>query len=207
MNPPPLVVKHRCNTIASLNATDPELGVEIDLRSDGSDLILAHDPFSQGERFEQWLQCYRHGFIILNVKEEGLETAILGVLAKRGIEQFFFLDQSFPFLLKTANQGERRCAVRLSEFESIDTALALAGMVDWVWIDSFTRLPLDGEQARALQDAGFRLCLVSPELVGRTGPEALRDLRLELDNGSIALDAVCTKLPDLWRGAGTVTES
>ena len=40
-------------------------------------------------------------------------------------------------------QGRRASgAVRISEFESIETALTLAGKVDWVWVDCFTHFPL-----------------------------------------------------------------
>ena len=198
---PLLIVRHRCNSAADLAATAENLGVEIDLRSDGSDLILAHDPFVPGERFRDWLTGYRHRSLILNVKEEGLEEAVLDLLAAHDIRDFFFLDQSFPFLLKTGRAGERRCAVRVSEYESVDTALNLSGMVDWVWVDTFSRLALSNADAKRLRDAGFRLCLVSPELVGRSDPDAVRDIRQELASRDIVIDAVCTKTPELWAEA------
>ena len=68
--------------------------------------------------------------MILNVKEEGLEERILHMMKQFSIEDFFFLDQSFPFLIKYANLDESRCAVRFSEFESIDTVLNLKNKVD-----------------------------------------------------------------------------
>ncbi|WP_216073237.1 hypothetical protein, partial [Acinetobacter nosocomialis] len=73
-----------------------------------------HDPFVAGERFDDWLRGYRHGTLILNVKEEGLEDALLARMQAAGISDFFFLDQSFPFLVRTSRRGERRCAVRVS---------------------------------------------------------------------------------------------
>lgn len=116
-----------------------------------------------------------------------------------GITDFFFLDQSFPFLVKWAKAGEQRCAVRVSEFESIDTALSLAGKVDWVWVDCFTRFPLSGDEARRLQDAGFRLCIVSPELQGRNAETEIPAYAALLTERGIAAQAVCTKRPDLWK--------
>jgi hypothetical protein len=86
---------------------------------------------------------------------------------RAAIENYFFLDQSFPFLVKYSRIGVRRCAVRVSEFESINTALTLAGKVDWVWVDCFTQFTLTHDNAKTLQEAGFKLCLVSPELQGR----------------------------------------
>lgn len=192
------LIAHRRNTRAELASTPRAYGVEIDLRSEGAQLILQHDPFEPGELFNEWLAEYRHGTLILNVKEEGLETRLLALLAQHNIHDFFFLDQSFPFLVKWSTAGERRCAVRVSEFESIDTALSLAGKVDWVWVDCFTRFPLGGDDARRLQDAGFKLCLVSPELQGREPTTHIPALFQQLRNEKIAADAVCTKRPDMW---------
>lgn len=193
-----IIVRHRRNTLEELRATPRDLGIELDLRSRGEELIIHHDAFVDGERFEDWLAGYRHGLLILNVKEEGLEDRLIALMRERGIEDYFFLDQSFPFLVRTARRGESRCAVRVSEFESIDTALSLAGQIDWVWVDCFTRFPLDGAQARRLQDAGFKLCLVSPELQGRSSIE-IAELRALLAREGIAAEAVCTKEPALWR--------
>ncbi|QCO19915.1 hypothetical protein D3869_32235 (plasmid) [Azospirillum brasilense] len=192
------IIRHRRNTLAELQATPTELGVEVDIRSQGTELVIHHDPFVAGEPFEAWIAAYRHGTLILNVKEEGLETRLLALMERHGITDFFFLDQSFPFLVKTANQGERRCAVRVSEFESVDTALTLAGRIEWVWVDCFTRFPLDAAQAARLQDAGLKLCLVSPELQGR-GTAGIADMRRLLEREGIVAEAVCTKEPEAWR--------
>ena len=200
-----LVIRHQCNSIADLAATETYYGVEIDIRSKDETLVLAHDPFSPGESFSDWIEHYRHRFIVLNVKEEGLEEAGLGVLGRHGVEDFFFLDQSFPFLLKTAAGGERRCAVRTSEYESVETALAVAHLVDWVWLDTFTGLALTGSEANALNKAGLKLCLVSPELVGRTGADEVRLLQERLALHHIDIDAVCTKQPDAWKGWPGIT--
>ena len=193
------LIRHRRNTIEELRSTPREFGIEIDIRSHGRDLILHHDALTMGERFDDWLKEFQHGTLILNVKEEGLEDACLERMRRFGIEDFFFLDQSFPFLIKTARTGEKRCAVRISEFESFDTVMALQGMVNWVWVDCFTRFPLDRVQADRLRQAGFQLCLVSPELQGRIGEEAVIAMRALLEELGIVCDAVCTKTPELWR--------
>ncbi len=192
------IVVHRRNTIADLRAVPVEYGIEVDIRSQGDRLTIHHDPFVPGVDFEEWLSHYAHDLLILNVKEEGLETRLLSLMSEAQIERFFFLDQSFPFLLKTARAGESRCAVRVSEFETIETALELAGLIDWVWVDCFTRFPLDRKRAELLQEAGFRLCLVSPELQGRDGHAEIPEMRKLLAEAGISAEAVCTKLPDLW---------
>ena len=193
------IILHRRNTLEELAATPAQFGVEVDIRSRGDELIIHHDPYAAGAPFEPWIAAYRpHGTLILNVKEEGLEQRLLGLMAAHGIERFFFLDQSFPFLVKTARSGERRCAVRVSEYETVETALSLAGQIDWVWVDCFTRFPLDAADARRLTDAGFKLCLVSPELQGRPAEEAVPALRAQAEALGAPIAAVCTKRPDLW---------
>ena len=72
-------------------------------------------------------------------------------------------------------------------------------MVEWVWVDRFTRFPLDGDAARALQAAGMKLCLVSPELQGHSDPSEIEAMRNMLVREKIMIEAVCTKAPESWR--------
>lgn len=191
-------IAHRRNSLADLNATPIRYGVEVDIRSSGNKLIINHDPFIAGDSFEEWLMAYKHGTLILNVKEEGLEDRLINLMDRAAIENYFFLDQSFPFLVKYSKIGVHRCAVRVSEFESINTALTLAGKVDWVWVDCFTQFPLTHEDAKKLQEAGFKLCLVSPELQGRDAQIEIAKTVQILQDRNIQAQAVCTKRPDLW---------
>ena len=167
-------------------------------QSRGLNLVIHHDPFVDGERFDEWINAYRHGTLILNVKEEGLEARLIALMQSKGIDDYFFLDQSFPFLVKWSKAGEHRCAVRVSEFESIDTALSLAGKVDWVWVDCFTHFSLSSDDARQLKQAGFKLCLVSPELQGRDAEIEIPQMASMLKERNIEADAICTKRSDLW---------
>jgi len=192
------LIAHRRNTLNELLASPTKYGVEVDIRSYGDKLVIDHDPFIEGEPFDIWADNYRHGTLILNVKEEGLEARLIELMRLKGIKDYFFLDQSFPFLIKWSRVGERRCAVRVSEFESVETAMTLAGKVDWVWVDCFTHFPLSYGDAKRLKDAGFKLCLVSPELQGRSADLEIPALAALLKERNILADAVCTKRPDLW---------
>ena len=195
------LISHRRNTLDELAATPVKYGIEVDIRSWMDRLVIHHDPFVPGTDFDTWLAAYRHGTLILNVKEEGLEARLVERMKSHGIEDYFFLDQSFPFLVKWSKAGLRNCAVRVSEFEAVETALTLAGKVDWVWVDCFTHFPLSSADAARLQGAGFRLCLVSPELQGRDTAEISALAALLAERG-IWGDAVCTKRPDLWEQNG-----
>ena len=192
------IISHRKNTIEELESTPNKYGIELDLRSYGSQIVVHHEPFTMGQLFSDWLKHYKHDTLILNVKEEGLEDAVLALMREHCIDNYFFLDQSFPFLVKTARQGEKRCAVRVSEFESIETALKIAPLIQWVWVDCFTKFPLSGAQCKILQSAGLQLCLVSPELQGFNAEKAIPELRDLLQDQAIAAEAVCTKRPELW---------
>ena len=110
---------HRINTIEELNNIDNQFGVELDLRDDhkSGKLILAHDPFLNGEYFQDYLKNYKHNTLILNIKSERIEIECLKLLEKHNIENYFFLDSSFPLIYllnKTYNNNKIAC--RFSEF-------------------------------------------------------------------------------------------
>ena len=193
-------ILHRVNSIKMLEDTSTDFGVEVDIRSNNDKLILHHDPFKKGELFENWLKHFQHRTLILNVKEEGLEEYIIDLMKQYKVDDFFFLDQSFPFLLKTTNLGEHRCAIRVSEYESIETTLSLAGQVHWIWVDCFTHFPLSSEDSIKLKKNGFKLCIVSPELQGRDADKEIPILLNKLKKLDINPEAVCTKYPELWKG-------
>jgi hypothetical protein len=192
------LIAHRVNTIGGLRQVPRDYGVEVDLRDRGERLILQHEPFADGEDFAPYLREYRHGTLILNVKSERIEHRVIEEVQAAGtVERWFFLDCSFSMIRTLVELGEHRIAVRFSEFEPIEAALALAGEVEWVWVDCFTRLPLDAESYGRLKEH-FKLCLVSPELQGY-GVERIGEFAQQLRGCHI--DAVCTKRPDLWRSA------
>ena len=193
-----LFIQHRRNTIELLRETSREYGVEVDIRSRGAELIIHHDPFEDGESFDAWMDSYNHKTLILNVKEEGLEDRLLYEMDRREFDDFFFLDQSFPFLIKSSASGETRSAVRVSEFEGLESACNLAGRVEWVWVDCFTKFPLSDAQTLRLRELGFKLCIVSPELQGRAPEGEIEGILQHFRALTIEPDAVCTKNPRLW---------
>ena len=193
------LIAHRVNTREMLEKTDKSLGIEVDIRTYGNRFVIHHDPMEAGTDFDEWLSAYDHKTLILNVKEEGLEPYLIEKMQSAGIEDYFFLDQSFPFLVKYAVQSRGRSAVRLSEFEDMNTVLTLKDKINWVWIDCFTKFPLTQEIAVSLQEAGFKTCLVSPELQGRFDISEITNMAETMTQLSFVPDAVCTKLPGDWK--------
>ena len=192
-----IYIKHRVNTLEKLKKTDPKYGLEIDLRSYKNDLILNHEPFENGVLFEKWLNEFNHKYLILNVKEEGLEDKCVYLMKKYRITNFFFLDQSFPMLIKTALGGNIKTAVRFSSYESIDTVLKFKDIVEWVWIDYYEMYPLNNQIIEILKINNFKICLVSPELQGRSTETILR-AQSSISSFKKNISAVCTKNISLW---------
>jgi len=192
-------IAHRINTVEQLKSLPTEIGVELDLRDFGNELVLEHDPFTGGEKFSEYLRHYQHGTMILNVKSERIEHRVLELLVENKITDYFFLDSSIPMIYLLSKSGEKRSAVRFSEIESIETVLLMADKVDWVWVDCFSKLPIDRYSYKRLKEAGLKLCLVSPELQGR--PEDIANYKDYLANEGIVFDAICTKFHniELWK--------
>ncbi len=192
-----IIIHHRRNTINELQKTDFRFGIEVDIRSNNGELIIEHDPFKIGAKFKDWLKFYNHKVLILNVKEEGLEQNLFDIMKINSIENYFLLDQTFPSLIKTSFNGNRNSAVRLSEFESIETVVNLSSKINWVWIDMFSRFPIDKKKYLLLKNIGYKLCIVSPELHNNPDIEIFNLYKL-LKKEKINCDAVCTKKPFLW---------
>jgi hypothetical protein len=74
----------------------------------------------------QWIDAYQHGTLILNVKEEGLEARLIDLMREKTL-RIIFSRSIIPISGEMVeNWRKHRCAVRVSEFESIETALTLA---------------------------------------------------------------------------------
>jgi len=185
-------IAHRINSVSQLLDISPQYGVEIDLRdnTDGT-IYIAHDPFTWGESFETYLKHYKHGTMILNIKSERIEFKVLELLKKHKISKYFFLDSTFPMIYALSKTDEKNIALRYSEFEGVDTIRSMKGRVDWVWVDCFTKLPIDHGLFLGLKEMGYKLCLVSPELQGRE--HDIENYKTYLASQKIVFDAICTK--------------
>ncbi|MCS6520875.1 hypothetical protein NYA10_29765, partial [Burkholderia thailandensis] len=87
------------------------------------------------------------------------------------------------------------------EFEPIVCPLSRAGLLGRQGVDRFARFPLTTADGARLREAGLRWCPVSAELLAGTDEHALTKMQGELADRGIAIDAVCTKRPDLWEGS------
>jgi len=191
------IYEHRINVSEALKLVNPTHGVEIDIRTYGGNLILAHDPFIEGELLTDWLQVWNGQPLILNVKEDALEPAIMSLLASYSIEDYFFLDQSYPSIRRMIQNGMTKVATRVSDYEDLATALSSGS--DWVWLDSFS-----GDWSYLLDVVpkisknNQKTCLVSPELQRVGSQDELERLQQILSQSNLTITAVCTKTPGKW---------
>ena len=95
-----IIVCHRINTIKQLKKIPYNYGVEVDVRDYNNNLILNHDPFKKGENFLNYLKYFKHKFIIINIKSEGIEKRVYKILKQKKIFNFFLLDVTIPFIVK-----------------------------------------------------------------------------------------------------------
>jgi hypothetical protein len=193
-----IIIEHRINTLEQLRTLPPEHGAEIDLRSDCSSgkIHMHHDPFVKGVDFEVWASLYAErkirGPLILNTKEDALETRIKEICERVGIDNYFFLDTALPTLIKwSIKNGESRFACRVSAYEPVSALKAFHGKVRWAWVDCFDGIPMSSEDVSELKKH-FKVCLVAPELQG------IQDVHQGFGQIFGLADAICTKKPKYW---------
>jgi len=192
------IVIHRVNTIEYLEKVPTEYGVEIDVRGYGDKLLLNHDPIDDPAKYEEleaFLKVYKHKLIVFNMKEAGYEDRVIALATKYNISEYFLLDVEFPYLYRaTRSEGVRDIAVRFSEAEPIESVEAQIKngipLLDWVWIDTNTQLPINNQNYKLLKK--FKTCLVCPERWGR--PEDISNYREFMKKNCIKVDAVMTSL-------------
>ena len=189
--------RHRINSLEQLEQVPPSIGIEFDLRSDGNRVIVTHDPYTDGPSIDEFFPRIGSRPCIFNIKCEGIEARIIELATRHHIDDFFFLDCSVPAAVKLVRSGEKRLAVRYSEWEPIEGVLAWAGKARWVWVDCFQKYPDDMADWDRIAEQ-FQICLVSPELQGH-GTESIPRFRSSVADRRY--HAVCSKQPELWRAS------
>lgn len=186
------LIRHRINSLEELADVPSFYGIEFDVREGPIDVVVTHDPWTYGPLLSDFLAACHHAFYIVNIKCEGIEDRVLELLRTYGIDTFFLLDCSFPSIVRLSRLGEHRTAIRVSEYEGLDTAVAMAGRSEWIWLDVFSRIPIGAEDCKRLQSLGYKICLVSPEL--QKQPEKIAEYGWITQH----VDAICTKVPTQW---------
>ena len=204
-----IIINHRINSILELQRVPSQNGIEIDVRYHDDELILNHEPFNhhinQSTKLIELLSRWNKiGPIILNLKTEGIEDKCIQLMGKYKVKDWFFLDMSMPILVKYSDKAKKKeypyfspknLAVRFSDREPIEYALSFRGRAKWVWVDYFSNFPLNEKIVFLLKNAGFKICLVSPEI---QKDSIFNAYQLADICSNFKIDAVCTKEPEPW---------
>lgn len=193
-----LIISHRVNTITDLLNTPNNFGIEVDVRSWKKQIILQHEPYEEGVLFSEWLKYLNHKFIILNIKNEGIEVNTIKelLLAKQDIE-YFLLDQSFPMFARTIMVNTQSTAMRISNLESSQYLEQIKPK--WVWLDSHNgNWDYLHNSIEFIANSGSKVCIASPELHGRSPLNEINEIKVVFESKKIKINAVCTKIPENW---------
>lgn len=193
---------HRVNTLSEYPAKDFK-GIEFDIRDSNGMILVTHDAFSTGMDLETYvirLPKLDDFLYIVNVKSEGIEEKAREILERNEIKNFFFLDSSFPTIIKMSMLGEKRFAIRASEYESIQTAIEMSYKVNFVWIDCFTKfIP---EHVMLAKGMGYNVCVVSPELHKHSDyVSRIHTICEQIKKYHLVVDYICCKphVLDIWK--------
>ncbi len=160
------IIIHRINKVKDLIEIPSIYGVEVDIRTKGSKLILNHEPFENGDKFENYLENYKNKTLVLNLKEAGIENEVLKLTKKYKIKSYFLLDVEMPYLYLASKKNQKNIAVRFSEYENIELSNYFKNKVNWIWIDTVSRLPINKTNLKIINK--FKSCIVCPERWGRS---------------------------------------
>ena len=185
-------IAHRINSIKELRSLDEKYGIEIDIRDKNKNLIVVHDPFKDGINLNKFLKYYKHKIIIANIKSERIEDRVIKEFNKFKIKNYFFLDSSFPKIIELTKKKFTKIAIRVSYYESIETAKKMKNKIEWVWYDTFKGIPKDFKELKYLKNKlNYKICLVCPKLHNSINKLDLKLVKKLKKNKVI--DAVCTK--------------
>jgi len=158
------LIIHRINTLKKLKKIPLKYGVEVDLRSQNSKIILSHNLNKGRDKFSNYLENYKHGTLILNIKESGIEAEVIKMVKSYPVKSYFLLDVEMPYIF-TSYKKNKKIAVRFSQYENINLAKKFINKLDWLWIDTVTKLPINKKNISII--SRFKSCLVCPERWGR----------------------------------------
>lgn len=188
------------NTRDALTASlEHGFGFESDLRDFQGKLVISHNPADRNSCPAEWvfqkLQEYKDQYCFaINIKADGLKEQLAELLEQYEISRYFCFDMSVPQMIEYARYGIR-FFTRRSEYEP--EPLILYEQAAGVWVDAFENESwITKEFLESCLDDGKDVCLVSPELHGRSYLafwKRLREWNVEdRDNARLFL---CTDVP------------
>lgn len=186
------------NTMAAFERSFKNgLGLETDVRDYKGQLVVSHDiPNENSISMETFLNLYKsigdNLYLALNIKSDGLQSVLSDLIQQFEVKNYFVFDMSVPdglnYLRKNMNVFTRQ-----SEFE---TTPSFYNEAEGVWLDEFNSHWITDEVIKKHLMAEKKICIVSPELHGRSYNEEWRmykKIEQELKPEAMML---CTDFPE-----------
>ena len=181
------------NTLTAIKrAIDNGYGFETDYRDNNGKIVISHDmPFGNESTAEEIFRLYHESgmerTLALNIKADGLQETLKGMLDTYQITNYFLFDMSIPdtigYILCNMN-----IATRHSEYEK---DFPFYNQSSHVWIDCFKSEWIDCDTLDGHLNNGKKVCIVSPELHKRPHKEVWNKY-VKCDHTNLML---CTDFP------------
>jgi glutaredoxin-related protein len=185
------IIVHRVNKIKELLKLNRQYGVEVDLRSFGSDIVLNHEPYLNGDNFHNYIENYKHGTLVANIKESGIENEVVKIIKRnKNIKKFFLLDVETPYLFECLKKNKKHCAIRVSYYEPLNQQIKFKSIFNWFWVDSIKKLNLSNEDINILNKN--KVCFVCPERW--SNPQLIKYYKKFFKKNKIEINSVMTSL-------------
>ena len=181
------------NTIAAFKRSfELGFGTETDVRDLDGELVISHDPPRRGAMplrafFDALGGCNLP--LAINIKSDGLASALKAMINECGISNYFVFDMSVPDMRSYRDLGIPYLT-RISEVEPTPTYSEDAA---GVWLDAFNQTWYDETLLERLLNSHQILCVVSPELHRRPHLDTWNLLRHFRHRQNLML---CTDLPE-----------
>ena len=172
-------------------------GFESDVRDYLGRMVISHniadDSCQDAEEVFKWLEDYEDKYCFaINIKADGLKSVLKDYTERYKISNYFLFDMSVPQMVEFSEAG-LRFFTRQSEYEKSPVMYQQAA---GIWIDGFEGTDwITRELLNRHIGSGKEVCLVSPELHGRSDYRqfwgTLRNW--DIDDSKVLL---CTDIPD-----------
>ncbi len=182
------IIAHRINKIKDYKNLNDFYGIETDIRDHNQKIILSHDPFQNGEDFFKFIK-YIDKTVFLNIKSFGLLKKILNYIKKKKIYLLDISFSEFHFLYK--HNLSNKILLRFSSYEKHKLDEKFFKKIEWIWFDYFNGKRIKKKDYLYLKKHKKKICLVSPDLLGKKGE--ITGYIKYLNKNKIIIDAVCTK--------------
>lgn len=154
------------NSLNSLKrALDHNFSLEFDIRDSNSKLVISHNITNKrSPLLEKFFEIYqRHNnnpMLAINIKSDGISSALLKSLKKYNIKNYNVFDMSFP---EQVIYSKKKINF-LSRVSDLETIPLLIEKSQGLWIDNFKNEKLNYALLNNCMKRNKKLCFISPEL-------------------------------------------